>query len=213
VGIAAWAANVPTGAPPAQTFTPSSYSSSQPKLLRPQSSRPVPPALSMSESSSTSTPLATPPPSHKLSVLSSLANHVKSFVSSSSAGFPITQSRIKRNNRLDYRMIHPLHSSSPSSASFAEDEHDSPTNSSFEDTEDLWWVTESDCSSTLSKKSSAQSIVTGSRQHEFACFQPGVLPVELFSRISRAAEPDEEDSSHAWRSRGRQISRTVEEDC
>jgi len=209
-GIAAWAANVPSGAPPSQISATPSSSSFQPKLLRPSSSsrRPVPPALSMSDSSLSSTPLATPPPSNRASVLSSLASHVKSFVR-----VPAMKPRI---NTVDNFHCH-ARSTSPSFDSAVEDD-ESPTDSSFEDTEDLWWVTESDTSSTSSmalKKSSAQSIIMEDRKDELVYFQPRVLPIELSSRICKAAELDEEDDDmrreQAYRSRGRQINRTAED--
>ncbi|KIK60346.1 hypothetical protein GYMLUDRAFT_604223 [Collybiopsis luxurians FD-317 M1] len=60
-GIAAWAANFPYGAPPNHPPSTPYYSSSQHRLPRPLSSRSVPPALSMSESTSTSIPLSNPP--------------------------------------------------------------------------------------------------------------------------------------------------------
>lgn len=164
----------------------------------------------MSSSSSTSTPLATPL-SHKPSVLSSLASHVKSLVSSSS-GLPISKPRTKTKDYFhDLSSAIQVRSSSPSFVSFPQD---SPTDSSSDDMEDQWWVTESDSSSASSmviKKSSAQSILMESRHHELVYFQPTILPIELSSRKSKLDEDDDEKREQAWRSRGRRASRTAEE--
>ncbi|KAE9400351.1 hypothetical protein BT96DRAFT_649369 [Gymnopus androsaceus JB14] len=139
------------------------------------SRRPVPPALSMSDSSLSSTPLATPPPYNRASVLSSLASHVKSFVR-----VPAMKPRI---NTVDNFHCH-ARSTSPSFDSAVEDD-ESPTDSSFEDTEDLWWVTESDTSSTSSvalKKSSAQSIIPIA----YVFLIDGILPFRIFSCLKKA---------------------------
>ncbi|KAJ4000933.1 hypothetical protein F5050DRAFT_240516 [Lentinula boryana] len=216
-GIAAWAANIPTGAPPNDLLPFPSHSSSQPKLLRPQCVRLAPPALSMSESTSASIPLATP----DITMLSSLANHIRSFVSSSSMGFPITKLPLKSKPHLPNSIAHlQRRESSFSSDSFEEDDdhdhdhdHDlSPSLSPFEETEDFWWVTDSDSSSSavssvVPKKSEAQLIAPSERQkHRVDCemfFQPKVLPIpiELSSKMQVAGLQDEE----IFEPRGRQV--------
>ncbi|KAJ4473771.1 hypothetical protein J3R30DRAFT_3707740 [Lentinula aciculospora] len=202
-GIAAWAANVPAGAPPNDLDTMPLYSPSQPKLLRPQFSRPVPPALSISESTSASIPLVTPP-QKDVSMFFSIANHIRSLVSSS-AGFSPNKTRCRTKNRLP-NLIARRHSSL-SSDSFVEHDNESgpslsPTNSFYEDKEGLWWVTESDCSSAASsmvpKKSAAQLIAPSeSRKHALDCemyFQPKSLhiPIELSTKVQAARVEDEE---------------------
>ncbi|KAJ4496305.1 hypothetical protein C8J55DRAFT_554021 [Lentinula edodes] len=212
-GIAAWAANIPTGAPPSGPSTLPSYSVSPPKLLRPQYARPVPPTLSMSQTTSASIPLATPP-QKDVSMLSSLANHIRSFVSSSSTGFPVNKLRARTKKRFPYTTAPVQHRiSSLSSDSFAEDDYEfgpsfSTVNSPHEDTKDPWWTTESDCSSAASsmvlKKSAAQLIATSeSRKYQLECemcFQPKVLPIRV--------EPSSKDGLSDYGEfdlRGRQI--------
>ncbi|KAF5388695.1 hypothetical protein D9757_004845 [Collybiopsis confluens] len=218
--IAAWRAKVPTGAPPRQLSFTTSSSSSQPALLRPRSSRPVPPALSMSESTSTSIPISTPPAPKHPSILSSFAHHVRTFVSSPAAGFPVNKPKTKKRVQNLSSTIHHLAASSVFSE---DDEHDddgpiiSPTNSLYADAEDLWWVTESPDSPdspSVIQKSSAQIIASPTRRDEDYgdfLFQPKVLPIpfDFSSRLSEieSSEDEDEDSKimSSWRSRGRRV--------
>ncbi|KAF9078061.1 hypothetical protein BDP27DRAFT_1412975 [Rhodocollybia butyracea] len=206
-GIAAWAATIPSGAPPNQISTsPYYHTSSQPKLLRPQSSRPVPPALSRSGSTSASIPLQTPP---NASALSSFASHVRNFVSSPSTGFPVRQKTKSKSQCHDLSSsIHQL--SRRSSSDLFEE---SPIDSSFDDAEEGWWVTESDSSiaSSVHKRSSAQRIASSptSRKHHFEYemyFQPTALPipVEISSRVSKAHVEWDDQEEYARKSRPRQ---------
>ncbi|KAJ3798318.1 hypothetical protein GGU11DRAFT_756028 [Lentinula aff. detonsa] len=214
-GIAAWAANVPTGAPPNDLLPFPSHTSSQPKLLRPQCVRLAPPALSISESTSASIPLATPS-SKDVTMLSSLANHIRSFVSSSSVGFPVNKLPLRTKSHLPNSIAHlRRRESSFCSDSFEEDDNDlSPSLSPFEETEDFWWVTDSDSSSAVSsvvpKKSEAQRIAPSERQkHRLDCemfFQPKILPIpiELSSKMQVTGLQDEE----IFEPRGRQFCQT-----
>ncbi|KAJ3841330.1 hypothetical protein F5878DRAFT_639677 [Lentinula raphanica] len=202
-GIAAWAANVPTGAPPNDLPPLPYHPSSQPKLLHPQCARLAPPALSISESTTASIPLETPPPKDP-SMFSSLAHHIRSFVSSSSAGFPVNKltSRTKKHLRNSIVQL-PRRDSSLYSDSFEEEELDSNIHSPLEERDDLWWITDSDASSTISsvflKKSAAQSIAPSeSKKHQLDCemfFQPKILPVpiELSSKMQATAHHADED--------------------
>ncbi|KIK60318.1 hypothetical protein GYMLUDRAFT_59469 [Collybiopsis luxurians FD-317 M1] len=222
-GIAAWAANVPSGAPPNHPFSIPYHSSSQPKLLRPQSSRPVPPALSMSESTSTSIPLSTPPSAPRnTSMLSSFANHVRSFVASP-AGLPVGKPKTRSRIHNLSSTIHRLHNHNSASSVFSEQDEPedgptlSPTDSLYDEMEGLWWVTESDYSSDSSpvlKKSSAQLIATSATRRDeddcdFFYFQPKVLPIphEISSRLSKVEWDDDDEikMEQGRRPRGRQV--------